>query len=155
MPNAVRIIGAGLAGAEAAFQLAERGIPVRLYEMKPGKKSPAHHSDGFAELVCSNSLRSDRLANGAGLLKEEMRRVGSLVMRAAEACRVPAGGALAVDRYAFSDYITNYLRNHPCITVVEQEVTHLAGYPGITIVATGPLTSGALFDAISREIAWE
>ncbi len=155
MPNAVRIIGAGLAGAEAAFQLAERGIPVRLYEMKPGKKSPAHHSDGFAELVCSNSLRSDRLANGAGLLKEEMRRVGSLIMRAAEACRVPAGGALAVDRYAFSDYITNYLRNHPCITVVEQEVTHLAGYPGITIVATGPLTSEALFDAISREIGGE
>ena len=153
MPEAVKVIGAGLAGCEAAYQLASRGVPVHLYEMKPEKKSPAHSYEGFAELVCSNSLRSDRLANGAGLLKEEMRRVGSLIMQAAEACRVPAGGALAVDRYAFSDYITNYVRNHPLITVTEQEVTSLEQDGSITIVATGPLTSDLLSQTISREIS--
>lgn len=153
MPEAVKVIGAGLAGCEAAYQLASRGVPVYLYEMKPEKKSPAHSYEGFAELVCSNSLRSDRLSNGVGLLKEEMRRVGSLVMQAAEACRVPAGGALAVDRYAFSDYITNYIKNHPLITVMEEEVTSLEPDGSITIVATGPLTSDLLSQTISREIS--
>ena len=155
MPKPVRIIGAGLAGCEAAYQLASRGIPVTIYEMKPEKKSPAHSYGGFAELVCSNSLRSDRLANGAGLLKEEMRRVGSLIMQAAEASKVPAGGALAVDRYAFSDYITNYICNHPLITVNAKEMDEIADFDGITIVASGPLTSEALSRAISREIGEE
>lgn len=145
MPEAM-VIGAGLAGAEAAWQLLRRGIRVRLHEMKPLKRSPAHSSDLFAELVCSNSLRSDRLQNAVGLLKEEMRRLDSLVMRAADACRVPAGGALAVDRERFSAYITEALRAHPALQVVEGEVTALPGRNAI--LATGPLTSDALAEAI-------
>ncbi|MBQ9719869.1 MAG: methylenetetrahydrofolate--tRNA-(uracil(54)-C(5))-methyltransferase (FADH(2)-oxidizing) TrmFO [Oscillospiraceae bacterium] len=149
MTEPVRVIGAGLAGSEAAWQLLRRGIPVSLYEMKPKKLSPAHKSAGFAELVCSNSLRSDRLENAVGLLKEEMRLLDSLVMRAADQARVPAGGALAVDRDRFSGLITDTLRNHPLCTVVEEEITELPEM-GITIVATGPLTSDALAESICR-----
>ncbi len=140
------VIGAGLAGAEAAWQLAQAGIPVTLIEMKPGKKTPAHKADGFAELVCSNSLRSDRLTNAVGLLKEEMRRFGSLIMRAADAARVPAGGALAVDRDAFSGFVTGFLKEHPLVDVISQEQTALPDPPAI--IATGPLTSEALAGAI-------
>lgn len=110
----LNIIGAGLAGSEAAYQLVKRGIPVRLYEMRPAKLTPAHKSGGFAELVCSNSLRADQLTNAVGLLKEEMRRLDSLIMQAADATAVPAGGALAVDRQLFSAYIEQKLRSHPC-----------------------------------------
>ena len=144
----VTVVGAGLAGCEAAWQLVQRGIPVRLVEMKPLKKSPAHQMDSFAELVCSNSLRSDRLQIAVGLLKEEMRVLGSLIMEAAEHARVPAGGALAVDRQAFSGYITEKLKNHPLVTVVEEEVTEIPESP--VIIATGPLTSDAMSDAIAR-----
>ncbi len=146
-PN-VTAIGAGLAGAEAAYQLLTRGYPVTLYEMKPNKRTPAHTDDGFAELVCSNSLRSDRLENAVGLLKEEMRMLGSLVMTAADHTRVPAGGALAVDRKGFSAYITETLRAFPELTIVSEEVTELPKGPAI--VATGPLTSDALAQAIER-----
>ena len=142
----VKVIGAGLAGSEAAWQLAQRGVAVTLYEMKPRKKSPAHHSDGFAELVCSNSLRGDRLENAVGLLKEELRRCGSLIMECAEATRVEAGGCLAVDRVGFSTMVTDKIRSHPNITVVEEEVTSVPEGP--VIIATGPLTSDALSDAI-------
>lgn len=145
--DAVKVIGYGLAGCEAAWQLAKRGIPVELTDMKPEKKSPAHHSDGMAELVCSNSLRSDRLSNAVGLLKEEMRIFGSLIMEAADSARVPAGGALAVDRISFSDYITHKLENNPLITVYHQEVTDIPEAP--VIIATGPLTSDALSEKIS------
>ena len=142
----VNVIGAGLAGSEAAWQLLKRGCEVALYEMKPQKFTPAHHMPGFAELVCSNSLRSDRLENAVGLLKEEMRRVGSLIMDCAEAARVPAGGAMAVDREKFSAGVTAALRSHPLCTVVEGEVTALPEGP--TIIATGPLTSDAFAQAI-------
>ncbi len=145
--NTVQVVGAGLAGCEAAWQLARRGIPVLLYDMKPGKKSPAHESDLFAELVCSNSLRSDRLQNAAGLLKEEMRRMGSLIIQAADLARVPAGGALAVDRDKFSGAITNLIKQHPLVTVVEEEVVDIPLSPAI--IATGPLTSDALSQAIA------
>lgn len=145
----LNIIGAGLAGCEAAWQAAKRGIKVRLYEMKPLKFSPAHKLNTFAELVCSNSLRSDKIDNASGLLKEEMRRLDSLIMRCADASRLPAGGALAVDRTVFSETVTNELRNHPNITVISQEVTELPT-EGITIIATGPLTSEALSDCIQR-----
>ncbi len=141
------VIGAGLAGCEAAWQLLRRGIPVTLRDMKPGKKSPAHVSDGFAELVCSNSLRSDRLQNAAGLLKEEMRRLDSLIMRAADRARVPAGGALAVDRELFSGYITEELLGHPGLRFEEGEATELPG--ANAVIATGPLTSDALSGAIA------
>jgi len=144
----VKVIGAGLAGCEAAWQLAQRGIPVTLYEMKPHKKSPAHHSDDFAELVCSNSLRGDRLENAVGLLKEELRRLDSLILRCAEATRVEAGGALAVDRYGFSGMVTREIRNHPLITVVDEEVTEVPEGP--VIIATGPLTSDGMSEAIHR-----
>ena len=144
----VTVVGAGLAGAEAAYQLLKRGVRVTLYEMKPHKRTPAHKGDGFAELVCSNSLRSDRLENAVGLLKEEMRTLGSLVMQAADATRVPAGGALAVDREGFSAYITEALRAFPNLTVVSGELTSLPDGPAI--VATGPLTSDALCEAIER-----
>ncbi len=144
----VRVLGAGLAGCEAAWQIATRGVPITLIEMKPSKKTPAHHSNGFAELCCSNSLRSDALSNAVGLLKEEMRRVGSLVLEAADATRVPAGSALAVDRDLFSAYITDRIRSHPLITVEEREVTSLEG-EGITVVATGPLTT----DPLAADIA--
>lgn len=141
------VIGAGLAGCEAAWQLAKRGVEVTLYEMKPGKYSPAHKSPLFAELVCSNSLRSDRLQNAVGLLKEEMRILDSLIMRAADQARVPAGGALAVDRERFSGYITQALRSHSQITVLEEEITQIP--EGNVIVATGPLTSEAMAQAIN------
>ena len=144
----VIVIGAGLAGSEAAWQLARRGIPVELREMKPQKMTPAHHSPYFGELVCSNSLRSDQLENAVGLLKEELRRCGSLIMACADGHRVEAGGALAVDRYAFSAAITEKLRSHPNITVVEGEVTEIPR-SGNVIFATGPLTS----EALSAEIA--
>lgn len=144
----VTVIGAGLAGSEATWQLAKRGIDVTLYEMKPEKMSPAHKSPLFAELVCSNSLRSDRIQNAVGLLKEEMRALDSLVMKAADAARVPAGGALAVDRERFSGFITEALRNHPHVTVVDEEVTEIPDGP--VIVATGPLTSDTMADAIMK-----
>ena len=144
----VKVIGAGLAGAEAAWQLAQRGLQVMLYEMKPAKKSPAHHADSFAELVCSNSFRGDRLENAVGLLKEELRRLGSLIMQCAEATRVEAGGCLAVDRQGFSDLVTEKIRNHPNITVIPEEVTQVPEGP--VIIATGPLTSDALSEAIGK-----
>ena len=143
----VIVIGAGLAGCEAAWQLAQRGIPVELREMKPHKMTPAHHSPEFGELVCSNSLRSDQLENAVGLLKEELRRCGSLILSCADAHRVEAGGALAVDREGFSRAITERVRAHPLITVVEGEVTQLPT-EGEVIVASGPLTSDALAEAI-------
>ena len=144
----VKVIGAGLAGCEAAWQLANRGIPVTLYEMKPKKMTPAHHSADFAELVCSNSLRGDRLENAVGLLKEELRRLDSLILGCAEATRVEAGGCLAVDRGGFSKMVTEKIRSHPRITVVEEEVTAIPEGP--VIVATGPLTSDALSKAIGE-----
>ena len=145
----VTIIGAGLAGCEAAWQLAQRGIPVTLYEMKPQKKSPAHTLNTMAELVCSNSLRSNRLSNAVGLLKEEMRRLDSVIMAAADENAVPAGGALAVDRNGFSQSVDQRIRNHPNITVVEKEVTEIPA-EGEVIIATGPLTSDALSQAIGQ-----
>ena len=144
----VIVIGAGLAGSEAAWQLAQRGIPVELREMKPQKMTPAHHSGDFGELVCSNSLRSDQLENAVGLLKEELRRCGSLIMACADAHRVEAGGALAVDRHAFSAAITEKIRSHPNITVVEGEVLDIPE-EGNVIVASGPLTSDPLAEAIA------
>ena len=143
----VIIIGAGLAGCEAAWQLASRGIPVELREMKPAKMTPAHHSADFAELVCSNSLRSDQLENAVGLLKEELRRMGSLILSCADAHRVEAGGALAVDRHGFARAVTEKVRSHPLITVAEGEVTALPE-SGNVIVASGPLTSDTLAEAI-------
>ena len=144
----VKVIGAGLAGAEAAWQLAQRGVEVELYEMKPEKKSPAHHVDTFAELVCSNSLRGDRLENAVGLLKEELRRMGSLIIQCADATRVEAGGCLAVDRQGFSDLVTEKIRSHPLITVISREITEVPEGP--VIVATGPLTSDALSESIGK-----
>ena len=142
------VIGAGLAGCEAAWQLASRGVHVTLIDMKPERFTPAHHSAGFAELVCSNSLRSDQLTNAVGLLKEEMRQLGSLIMKAADATRVPAGGALAVDREAFSRYVTEAMENHPLITVERREVTQLPAENAV--IATGPLTSDALAEEIAK-----
>ncbi len=144
----VAVVGAGLAGCEAAFQLAERGVTVDLFEMKPHKMSPAHHSGDFCELVCSNSLRSDRVENAVGLLKAELRRLGSLIIRAADETRVPAGGALAVDREGFSAYVTKILRAHPNIAVHNEEVTRVPDAPAI--VAAGPLVSDALAADIAR-----
>ena len=144
----VKVIGAGLAGCEAAWQLANRDIDVRLYEMKPKKMTPAHHSPDFAELVCSNSLRGDRLENAVGLLKEELRRLDSLILTCAEATRVEAGGCLAVDRGGFSQMVTEKIRSHLRITVVEEEVTQVPEGP--VIIATGPLTSDALSQAIGE-----
>ncbi|MGN1134052.1 MAG: methylenetetrahydrofolate--tRNA-(uracil(54)-C(5))-methyltransferase (FADH(2)-oxidizing) TrmFO [Oscillospiraceae bacterium] len=144
----VKIIGAGLAGCEAAWQLARAGIDVELYEMKPKKFTPAHKYKGFAELVCSNSLKAARINSAAGMLKEEMRRLGSLTMECAEKTKVSAGGALAVDREKFSDAVTEKIRNAEHITVVEQEVTEIP--EGNVIVATGPLTSDALAESIGR-----
>ena len=145
----VKVIGAGLAGSEAAWQLAQRGIPVQLHEMKPQKTTPAHHSADFAELVCSNSLRSDQLENAVGLLKEELRRMDSLIMTCADENRVPAGGALAVDRVGFSNAVTQRIRNHPSITVIEGEVTHIPE-EGNVLIASGPLTSDALSEDIAK-----
>ena len=142
----VTVVGAGLAGCEAAWQLAQRGVAVDLLEMKPEKMSPAHKSEDFAELVCSNSLRGDRLENAVGLLKEELRRVGSLVLACAEVTRVEAGGCLAVDRQGFSKLVTEKIRSHPNITVIPGEITEIPAEP--VIIATGPLTSEPLSQAI-------
>ena len=147
----IRVYGAGLAGSEAAWQAARLGVRVRLYEMKPAKKTPAHRYDGFAELVCSNSLRSAELTNGSGLLKEELSRMGSLIMEAAHATKVAAGGALAVDRVKFSDYVTEKIRSCPLIEVIPEEMTEFPE-DGITVTATGPLTSDGLAETISRLI---
>lgn len=146
--SVVKVIGAGLAGSEAAWQLANRGLSVELYEMKPHKKSPAHHSDDFGELVCSNSLRGDRLENAVGLLKEELRRMGSLIISCADETRVEAGGCLAVDRQGFARLITEKIKSHPNITVISREITQVPEGP--VIIATGPLTSDAMSDAIGE-----
>lgn len=143
----VTVIGAGLAGSEAAYQIAKRGIPVKLYEMRGVKSTPQHKTNYFAELVCSNSLRGDSLTNAVGLLKEEMRRLDSVIMLAAEATRVPAGGALAVDREGFSQKVTEIISNHPLIEVIREEITTIPT-DGITIIATGPLTSDDLAEKI-------
>lgn len=143
----IRVIGAGLAGCEAAWQIAKAGIDVELYEMKPQKYSPAHHSPDFAELICSNSLKAERVESAAGLLKEEMRRLGSLLTACADTCRVPAGGALAVDRTAFSKAATEKIKGCPKITVHSQEVCEIPE-DGITVIATGPLTSDVLAEKI-------
>ena len=142
----VKVIGAGLAGSEAAWQLAERGISVQLYEMRPKVMSPAHKTGNFAELVCSNSLRSNALTNAVGVLKEELRRMNSLIMKMADLHAVPAGSALAVDRESFSQAVTDAVKNHPLIEVINEEVTEILDGP--TIVASGPLTSSTLSDAI-------
>ncbi|MEN6419345.1 MAG: methylenetetrahydrofolate--tRNA-(uracil(54)-C(5))-methyltransferase (FADH(2)-oxidizing) TrmFO [Clostridiaceae bacterium] len=144
----VSVVGAGLAGCEAAYQLAKRGYGVDLFEMKPRKKSPAHTSDALCELVCSNSLRSDRVENAVGLLKAEMRLLDSLVLRVADETRVPAGGALAVDREGFSNRVTEEIKNHPNIALFSEEVVRLPEPPAI--IATGPLTSDALAEELSR-----
>ena len=147
----IRVYGAGLAGCEAAWQAANRGVKVTLYEMKPQKFTPAHHNGNFAELVCSNSLRSDELSNAIGVLKAELRAMGSLIMEAADNNRVAAGSALAVDREKFSAYITDAIRSHPNITVIEEECTSIPE-DGITVVATGPLTSDTLAEFIETKL---
>ncbi|GAA2909399.1 FADH(2)-oxidizing methylenetetrahydrofolate--tRNA-(uracil(54)-C(5))-methyltransferase TrmFO [Enterococcus pseudoavium] len=147
MVKTVNVIGAGLAGSEAAWQLAEAGVPVNLYEMRPVKSTPAHHTANFAELVCSNSLRGNGLTNAVGVLKEEMRRLNSVVIASADETAVPAGGALAVDRDNFAALITKKVKEHPMVTVITEEVTKIP--EGITIVATGPLTSEALAEEIA------
>ena len=149
--NTVHIYGAGLAGSEAAWQIAQRGTKVILHEMKPQKFTPAHHSASFAELVCSNSLRSDSVANAVGLLKEELTRLGSLIMEAAHATKVPAGSALAVDRNLFSAYITEKIRNHPQIQVVEEEMVSVPEQQ-LTVIATGPLTSADMAAYIEKDL---
>lgn len=142
MVKTVNVIGAGLAGSEAAWQLAEAGVPVNLYEMRPVKSTPAHHTANFAELVCSNSLRGNGLTNAVGVLKEEMRRLNSVVITSADETAVPAGGALAVDRDNFSELITKRVKEHPLVTVISEEITEIP--EGITIISTGPLTSESL-----------
>ena len=146
---AITVIGAGLAGCEAAYAAAQAGEPVTLWEMKPEKYTPAHHQPLFAELVCSNSLKAQRLESAAGLLKEEMARLGSLTVPIARGCAVPAGGALAVDRDAFSARVTEAIRSHPLITVRQGEVTAIPA-DGVTVIATGPLTSQPLAEDIAR-----
>ena len=150
----INVYGAGLAGCEAAWQIASRGIKVRLYEMKPKKFTPAHQKNGFAELVCSNSLRSDRLTNAVGLLKEELMRLDSLIMEAAYATRVPAGSALAVNRDDFSAYVTEKIKNHPNIEIIEEEVSSLEK-DVITVIATGPLTSEPMAEYIEKTLGCE
>ncbi|MGL9892969.1 FADH(2)-oxidizing methylenetetrahydrofolate--tRNA-(uracil(54)-C(5))-methyltransferase TrmFO [Enterococcus sp. DIV0806c] len=142
----VNVVGAGLAGSEAAWQIAQAGVPVKLYEMRPVRKTEAHHTDNFAELVCSNSLRGNSLANAVGLLKEEMRRLDSVIIHSADETAVPAGGALAVDRDSFSETITRKVKEHPLVTVVNEEITEIP--EGITVIATGPLTSHPLAESI-------
>lgn len=146
MSASVNVIGAGLAGSEAAWQLAERGVEVHLFEMRPQRQTAAHHTDKFAELVCSNSLRGNSLTNAVGVLKEEMRHLNSVIVQAADECSVPAGGALAVDRHEFAAKVTDRVKGHPLVTVHTEEVTAIPNGP--TIVATGPLTS----EALSKEI---
>lgn len=148
MEKKVIVIGAGLAGSEAAWQLAKRGVNVDLYEMRPKKMTPAHKTQNFAELVCSNSLRANNITNAVGLLKEEMRRLDSLIIKCADATQVPAGGALAVDRDKFSEMITDTIKNHPNINVIEEELTQIPKGDIPVVVATGPLTS----DALSQDI---
>jgi methylenetetrahydrofolate--tRNA-(uracil-5-)-methyltransferase len=142
----INVIGAGLAGSEAAWQIAKRGVKVRLYEMRPVKQTPAHHTDKFAELVCSNSLRANTLTNAVGVLKEEMRILDSVIISSADACSVPAGGALAVDRHEFAAKVTEMVKNHENVTVINEEVTEIP--EGITIIATGPLTSPELSEKL-------
>ncbi|WP_029098938.1 FADH(2)-oxidizing methylenetetrahydrofolate--tRNA-(uracil(54)-C(5))-methyltransferase TrmFO [Brevibacillus thermoruber] len=142
----VTVVGAGLAGSEAAWQIAQSGVRVKLYEMRPKTQTPAHHTDKFAELVCSNSLRANSLTNAVGVLKEEMRRFDSVIIGAADRCAVPAGGALAVDRHEFAQYVTDAVRNHPLVEVVNEEVTAIP--EGIVVIATGPLTSPALSEKL-------
>lgn len=149
--NYINVYGAGLAGCEAAWQIARRGVKVRLYEMKPHKFTPAHHNAGFCELVCSNSLRSDRVTNGVGLLKEELYRMESLIMEAAYATRVPAGSALAVDRELFSEYVTQKIKTHPNIEIIEREVDSVEENT-VTVIATGPLTSQPMAEYIERTL---
>ncbi|GIN11237.1 methylenetetrahydrofolate--tRNA-(uracil-5-)-methyltransferase TrmFO [Shouchella clausii] len=144
--QSINVIGAGLAGSEAAWQIAKRGGHVRLYEMRPVKQTPAHHTDKFAELVCSNSLRGNSLANAVGVLKEEMRHLDSVIIKAADEAAVPAGGALAVDRHDFAGKVTEYVKGHPNVTVVHEEMTEIPEGP--TIIATGPLTSEALAEQL-------
>lgn len=144
----VNVIGAGLAGSEAAWQIAKRGIKVRLYEMRPIKQTPAHHTDKFAELVCSNSLRANNLTNAVGVLKEEMRTLESVIISSADACAVPAGGALAVDRHEFAANVTERVKNHPNVTVIHEEITEIPEGP--TVIATGPLTSEALSKSLQE-----
>ena len=146
----INVLGAGLAGCEAAWQIARRGINVKLYEMKPNKKTAAHSSDNFCELICSNSLKAARVESAAGLLKEEMRRLGSLLMQCADKCAVPAGGALAVDRNDFSSMVTMCIKEHPLIEVIGEEVTDFPD-EGITVVATGPLTSDKFAEKITEK----
>ncbi len=154
MNKNITVIGAGLAGCEAAYYLAEKGVKVTLYEMKPNKKSPAHKSDLFAELVCSNSLKAARIESAAGLLKEEMRRLGSICLKSADKSAVPAGGALAVERNQFSQYITEQIKNHPNIKIV-YECAQKIPENGVTIVATGPLTDCALAEDIKKTVGSE
>ncbi len=149
MAQKVTVVGGGLAGSEATWQLAKRGVPVDLYEMRPHKLTPAHHSGELAELVCTNSMRSNQLTNAVGLLKEEMRRLDSLIMEAADLTKVPAGGALAVDRNRFSQYVTAKIQSLPDVTIHEKEITALP-HDGITVIATGPLTSEALAEQIQK-----
>ena len=151
MTKEVKIIGAGLAGCEAAWFLANRGVKVHLYEQKPVKFSPAHKSENFAELVCSNSLKSTRPDSSQGMLKAEMEHFGSLVYESALKCSVPAGGALAVDRDIFSDIITQKVKNHPNITISYEEVTEIDTNE-LTVIASGPLTSGSLYENIKRTV---
>ncbi|WYP24973.1 FADH(2)-oxidizing methylenetetrahydrofolate--tRNA-(uracil(54)-C(5))-methyltransferase TrmFO [Alkalihalobacillus sp. FSL W8-0930] len=148
----ITVIGAGLAGSEAAWQIAKEGIQVHLYEMRPVKQTPAHHTDKFAELVCSNSLRGNSLTNAVGVLKEEMRRLDSVIIASADGAAVPAGGALAVDRHDFADAVTQKVRNHPNITVFNEEIDSIPDGP--TIIATGPLTSEGLSKSL-RELTGE
>ncbi|MBQ7108263.1 MAG: methylenetetrahydrofolate--tRNA-(uracil(54)-C(5))-methyltransferase (FADH(2)-oxidizing) TrmFO [Clostridia bacterium] len=154
MNKSITVIGAGLAGCEAAYYLAQKGVKVTLYEMKPNKKSPAHKSDLFAELVCSNSLKAARIESAAGLLKEEMRRLGSICLKSADKSAVPAGGALAVERNQFSQYITEQIKNHPNIKIV-YECAQKIPENGVTIVATGPLTDCALAEDIKKTVGSE
>src|SRR5690554_5128886 len=149
MEKRVKVIGAGIAGCEAAWQIAQRGIKVKLYEMKPIKKQPAHSTDYFSELVCSNSLRGAGLENAVGVLKEELRRLKTLFMMAADKHQVPAGGALAVDRDKFSQEITEKVKNHPLIEVINEEVESV-NTEEITIIATGPLTDGQIMEDIKK-----
>lgn len=150
--NPVHVVGAGLAGCEAAWQLAKRNIPVILHEMRPIKRSEAHKTDNFAELVCSNSLRANNIENAVGLLKEEMRRFDSVILKCADDHQVPAGGALAVDREGFSLSVTEAISNHPLITIVHEEITDLQSLDGFVIVASGPLTSKLLSENIKKLI---
>ncbi|KOP82126.1 FADH(2)-oxidizing methylenetetrahydrofolate--tRNA-(uracil(54)-C(5))-methyltransferase TrmFO [Cytobacillus solani] len=152
MKETVNVIGAGLAGSEAAWQIANRGIQVRLYEMRPVRQTPAHHTDKFAELVCSNSLRANTLTNAVGVLKEEMRNLDSVIIASADACAVPAGGALAVDRHEFAALVTEKVKNHPNVTVITEEVAEIPEGP--TVIATGPLTSEALSSKL-KELSGE